>query len=104
PTQRRLQQWADVVRLMVERDGRPLDEVRRVLEFAQAHHFWHRNILSMGTLREKYERLCAEMNAEANGGPRNQAPAYRPARATAKGGADRGRSFGPAEDYDAFVG
>ena len=102
-SERQLQQWADVVRLMVERDGIPLDDVRRVLEWSQRHHFWHRNILSMDKFRKQYERLCADMNAEANDGRGRTAATHRPSRTTPARG-QGARPAGLQDDYDAFVG
>ena len=56
-TPKQLQNWANDVRLMVERDGRTIEQIRDVLEWSQQDDFWHVNILSMGKLREKYDQL-----------------------------------------------
>jgi hypothetical protein len=42
---------------MVERDGRELTKMKVVLDWSQNSDFWKANILSMGTFREKYDKL-----------------------------------------------
>lgn len=56
-TDKKVELWANDVRLMVERDGRELPEICRILEFSQNDEFWRSNILSMSKLRKQYTQL-----------------------------------------------
>lgn len=47
----------DAARLLLDRDGRTVDQVERAIRFAQGDPFWRSNVLSMAKLREKYEQL-----------------------------------------------
>lgn len=49
--------WREAARLMLDRDGRTVDQVKRAIDWCQADDFWRANILSMPTLRKQYERL-----------------------------------------------
>ncbi len=52
-----LNNWADTVRLMIERDKRDPEKIRRLIIVVQSDDFWKTNCLSMKTLREKFDRL-----------------------------------------------
>lgn len=58
-----LDAWGNDVRLARERDGRSIDDLRAVFEFADADPFWQANILSPSKLREKFDTLSARMRA-----------------------------------------
>jgi len=45
---------------MVERDKRTLDEIDEMINFSQKHDFWKGVILSMGNLREKFDKLTMQ--------------------------------------------
>jgi len=49
--------WRDAARLMLDKDGRTEAEVHQAIDWTQNHHFWRTNVLSMPTLREKFDRL-----------------------------------------------
>lgn len=49
--------WRDACRLMLDRDGRTEEQVRRCIDWCQDDEFWKGNILSMPKLREKYDQL-----------------------------------------------
>jgi hypothetical protein len=49
--------WYDEVRKMIEIDKRTIQEIKEVIEWCQNDEFWHKNILSMSKLREKFDRL-----------------------------------------------
>jgi len=51
------EKWADLIRLMRERDGYELSEIRRVFEWANADDFWQSNILGPDKLRKQFTRL-----------------------------------------------
>lgn len=50
-------QWRDSARLLLDKDGRTADQVRRAIDWCQDDDFWRGNVLSMPTLRKQYERL-----------------------------------------------
>ena len=56
-TERRQLTWIDSCRLLRERDGRTLEEIKLVIDFSQNDDFWKSNILSMSKLREKFNQL-----------------------------------------------
>jgi len=53
--------WADSVRLMLEQDGRTVQEIEEVLQWLPTDSFWSKNIQSAAKLREKFEQLQAEI-------------------------------------------
>lgn len=75
------QKWRDAARLLLDKDGRTEDQVIAAIDWATADPFWQANILSLPTLRAKYEqlRLAAVRKRErANGRAspdRDRAPA-----------------------------
>lgn len=56
-----LGQWANTIRLMIERDGRTSKQIAAVIDWCQKDKFWKLNILSTDTLREKFDRLEMQM-------------------------------------------
>jgi len=63
-TEAQREKWATSFRLLVERDGRPIEEVRKVLTWCQADSFWRGNILSASKFREKYGQLKLKMEGQ----------------------------------------
>lgn len=51
------QRWRDSARLLLDRDGRTEEQVTNCIHWCQADEFWHKNVLSMPKLREKYDQL-----------------------------------------------
>lgn len=49
--------WRDAARLMLTNDRRPEDHIHRAIDWCQNDEFWRANILSMPTLRAKYDQL-----------------------------------------------
>lgn len=49
--------WRDAARLLLDADGRTVDQVIRAIDWCQDDEFWRANILSMPKLREKYDQL-----------------------------------------------
>lgn len=89
--------WLTACRLMLDTDGRSPGEVRAAIDWSQAHPFWRSNILSMPTLREKFDRLRKQALAERGGSKQSRAQqdtddmfARAMARAEAKDAAMRG--------------
>lgn len=55
-----LDHWADVIRLMRERDGLTHQQITNVFKLANQDSFWKANILSPTKLREKFPQLEAK--------------------------------------------
>lgn len=49
--------WRDAARLMLDRDGRAEEKVHTAIDWCQDSTFWRRNVMSMPTLRDQYDRL-----------------------------------------------
>lgn len=61
--------WRDAARRLLDLDGRTEEQVHKCIDWATSNRFWRKNILSMPTLREKYDRL--RMDAEDERGRAN---------------------------------
>ena len=66
-TEKQIKDWSNDVRLMIERDKRTLAKIKVLIDWAQGNNFWKTNILSMGTLREKFDRLTLQMGQKSGG-------------------------------------
>lgn len=55
-----MEKWADIVRLMRERDGRTHAEIRALWAWVHRDGFWMKNILSPDKLREKWDQLVIQ--------------------------------------------
>jgi hypothetical protein len=65
--------WRDAARLLIDTDGRTEEQIHAAIDWCQADDFWHRNVLSMPKLREKYEQLrLAAKPQRPSGRPTNQ--------------------------------
>lgn len=49
--------WRDSARLLLDRDGRTVEQVLTAIDWCQQDKFWRANVMSMPTLREQYDRL-----------------------------------------------
>lgn len=47
----------DAIRLLLDRDGKTVDQVERAIRFSQDDEFWRGVILSAANLRENYDKL-----------------------------------------------
>ena len=54
--------WIKDIRLMIERDGRSVEQVKFIIDWCQNDSFWRSNILSPSKLRAKFDQL--RLNAE----------------------------------------
>jgi predicted phage replisome organizer len=54
-------QWANTIRLMIQRDDRSSKQIAAVIDWCQQDKFWKLNILSADTLREQFDRLELQM-------------------------------------------
>lgn len=55
------------IRLLIDRDKRPVEEIAETIRWCQTDEFWRSNILSASKLREKYDQLRGQMQRQ----PRN---------------------------------
>jgi hypothetical protein len=81
--------WRDAARLLIDRDGRPVEAITKAIDWCQADDFWRANVLSMPKLREQYDRLrLAASRAGTNGRRTNgHTPFVNPTTEDAYGGA-----------------
>lgn len=49
--------WRDAARLLIDRDGKTVEQIIKAIDWCQSDEFWRANILSMPTLRKQYDRL-----------------------------------------------
>lgn len=78
-----LKRWAKAIDLMIRKDNRSPDSIEKVIKWAQNDKFWHKNILSGDTLKDKFDRLILDIAGGGNGkGPgingRHGEPEYNP--------------------------
>lgn len=94
--------WARAIRLMRERDKRSRRDIAALFRWANADPFWHANILSPDTLREKWDRLMIERQRKA--APTMPGPAtVQPGNAIAIDRRCRYESFADAHDGKASM-
>ena len=63
-TEKRQLEWMDACRKLREIDGRSPQLIERIVRFSQEDDFWHKNILSMTKLREKFDQLFLKAKKE----------------------------------------
>lgn len=51
------QQWRTQARLMIDRDGRSVEEITRIIDWVDGNDFWRANVLSLPKLRQKFDTL-----------------------------------------------
>lgn len=87
------QRWRDAARLLLDKDGRTEQQVMDAIDWATADvEFWQANILSLPTLRAKYEQLrLAAIRKRKRDSARAAPAAERPA-------ASYHKRFNPDED------
>ena len=49
--------WRTQARLMIDRDGRSVDEIVRIIDWVEVDDFWRANVLSVPKLRQKFDTL-----------------------------------------------
>ena len=64
--------WRSAARLMLDKDGRTEDDVHAAIEWAQRDEFWRANILSLPTLRDKYDQLRLQAQRKSGGTSRSE--------------------------------
>jgi DNA-binding Lrp family transcriptional regulator len=71
--------WRAAARLMLDNDGRTVEKVLKAIDWCQQDEFWRANILSMPTLREKYDQLrLAAQRTNSRASPAVNAPYRNP--------------------------
>jgi hypothetical protein len=73
-TPAQLRNWAKTADLMLRRDERAEEQIANLIRWVQRDQFWHKNILSMDKLREKFDQLemkrqCETPNRSTNVDP-----------------------------------
>lgn len=61
-----LEKWADVIRLMEEKDDRTIKQIEYVINWLPSSEFWFGNIRSAKKLREKFDSLKFEIKKETS--------------------------------------
>ena len=85
--------WRTSARLLIDKDGRSVEQILTAIDWCQNNEFWKANVLSMPKLREKYDqlRLAAQREKRAALAPTGtHGPTYTP--------------FRNPEDDDAYTG
>jgi len=59
-----LQNWANDIRLMMERDKRNEEQIRYLIDWVQRDDFWSSNILSPSKLRERFDQLVLKVKKD----------------------------------------
>jgi hypothetical protein len=77
PTDAQVNGWRKDVRLMVEQDGRTLEQIEAAAKWAQSHGFWRANVMSMGKLRERFDQLRLQAQRDRGGSTASEHPADR---------------------------
>ncbi len=83
--------WRDAARLLITKDKHTVTQVRAAIDWCQGNEFWRRNILSMSKLREKYERLRLDAEAERKQTERARGPVASTSVERARGFVEAGR-------------
>lgn len=81
--------WHQQARLMLDADGRSVDEVRALMAWVTASSFWSPNILSVPKLREKWPTLIGQAQRDSSSRGGWAAQEMQRAAAFAAGGGDR---------------
>jgi uncharacterized protein YdaU (DUF1376 family) len=67
-TQAQERSWALTADRMLRLDGRKPEEAAELIQWAQRDEFWMANVLSMDTLREKFDQLALKKSQQARTG------------------------------------
>jgi DNA-binding Lrp family transcriptional regulator len=62
--------WRTEARLLLDADGKAVDQVKRAIDWCQADGFWRSNVLSMTKLRDKWDQMrLAALRPNGRGSP-----------------------------------
>lgn len=59
-----INEWANTIRLMEERDKATIEQIEYVLDWLPTNDFWYKNVRSAEKLRKQFERLKKEIKDE----------------------------------------
>ncbi len=62
--------WANEFRLMRQRDGRTVEQIRYLITWTARHEFWSGVVLSPAKLRAKWDQLAKQVKAQRKPAPR----------------------------------
>ncbi|WP_339911863.1 hypothetical protein [Symmachiella dynata] len=65
-----VEQWANEIRLLMERDGRSAADVQDLFEWANNDDFWAMVVLSPQALRKNWEKIHVQRKQRQTGGRR----------------------------------
>lgn len=88
------QEWLTEARLLMDKDKRTEAQVHKAIDWCQDSTFWRSNVMSMPTLREKYDQLRLKAEEE-----RKRAA---DASAAAQNGSARHETYRNPPDQDAY--
>lgn len=74
------ERWRTAGRLLMDADHRTEQQVHAAIDWCQSDEFWRANVLSMSTLREKYDQLRLVAEQRRGGQPASVVDAMEPAR------------------------
>lgn len=60
--------WLDAARLLIDKDGKTEQQIKTAIDWSQDHEFWRSNIMSMPKLREQYDQMRLQAEAQRNRG------------------------------------
>ena len=63
------QKWRDSARLMLDNDKRTEEQIHTAIDWCQGDEFWRINVMSMPTLRDKYDKLRLAALKDQRGKP-----------------------------------
>lgn len=69
--------WRTAARLMLDKDGRGIEEIHGAIEWCQRDEFWRANVLSLPTLREKFDQLRLQAQRKPSGGVGSRAEEWK---------------------------
>jgi hypothetical protein len=58
--------WREAARLLIDVDGRKVDQILKAIDWALESDFWRPNIKSMGALRRHYDTMRLQAHSERN--------------------------------------
>ncbi|MGJ9386167.1 DUF4373 domain-containing protein [Salipaludibacillus sp. CF4.18] len=59
-----LEKWDEDIRLLIEKEGRPIEDVENVIDWCQSNSFWNSIILSGQSLRKNFSKIIIQMNED----------------------------------------
>lgn len=95
-----LQNWANDVRLMMERDGRNEKQIAYLIDWVQNDEFWMKNVLSISKLRERFDQLVMQVKSNRKKPAVPKIPVYeevKPNEQSSEGNEQHSNKFGDVQ-------